>query len=312
MPSMLHEGLLLLFQNRPLLAPELLRDVLGVPLPAFTEAKVDSAELTEVVPTQYHADLVVLLFDGRPVFAIVVEVQLTRDLDKRRSWPVYLASLRARLDCPTALLVVTADEAVATWAGQPIDLGHPGFTLRPLVMGPGSVPIVTDEAVARAAPERAVLSAMAHGREAIGLDVARAVLAALPHLEEDRARLYFDLVGDSLNEAARKAFEALMQGNYEYQTDFARKYYGQGKAEGKAEGRAEGEAKGKAEGRAETAREDIYEVLDARGLQLSPEHRQRIAGCEDLAQLKAWLRLAATATSVEQLLTAAPKAPGKR
>ena len=118
--------------------------MLGVPLPAFTEARVDSAELTEVVPTQYHADLVVLLLDGRAVFAIVVEVQLARDPDKRRSWPVYLAGLRARLDCPTALLVVTADEAVATWAGQPIDLGHPGFTLRPLVMGPGSVPIVTD------------------------------------------------------------------------------------------------------------------------------------------------------------------------
>ena len=69
-------------------------------------------------------------------------------------------------------------------------------------------------------------------------------------------------------------------------------------------------AEGEAQGRTETAREDIYEVLDARGLQLSPEHRQRIAGCEDLAQLKAWLRLAATATSVEQLLAAAPKSPG--
>jgi hypothetical protein len=295
--SMLHEGLLLLFQNRPLLAPELLRDVLGVPLPAFTEARVDSAELTEVVPTQYHADLVVLLLDSRPVFGIVVEVQLARDPDKRRTWPVYLSNLRARLDCPTALLVVTADEAVAAWAGQPIDLGHPGFTLRPLVMGPGSVPVVTDEEEAKAAPERAVLSAMAHGREAIGWDVARAVLAALPGLEEDRARLYLDLVGGSLNDAARKAFEALMQGNYEYQTDFARKYYGQGKAEG----------------RTETAREDIYEVLAARGLQLSPEHRQHIASCEDFAQLKAWLRLAATATSVEQLLTAAPRpgSPGR-
>jgi len=296
--SMLHEGLLLLFQNRPLLAPELLRDVLGVPLPAFTDARVDSAELTEVVPTQYHADLVVLLLDGRPVFAIVVEVQLARDPDKRRSWPVYLAGLRARLDCPTALLVVTADEAVATWAGQPIDLGHPGFTLRPLVMGPGSVPIVTDEAVARAAPERAVLSAMAHGREAIGWDVARAVLAALPDLEENRARLYFDLVGGSLNEAARMAFEALMASNYEYQTDFARKFYGQGKAEGRAEGKAE------------TAREAIYEVLETRGILLSPEHRQRIADCEDLEQLKVWHRLAVTATSAEQLLTAAPKSSG--
>lgn len=130
---------------------------------------------------------------------------------------------------------------------------------------------------------------MAHGREAIGWDVARAVLGALPGLEADRARLYFDLVGGSLNEAARTAFEALMRGNYEYQTDFARKYYGQG--------------------RAEAAREDIYEVLDARGLHLSPENRQSIAACEDLAQLKAWLRAAVTATSVEQLLAAAPRLP---
>src|SRR5439155_23393108 len=156
----------------------------------------------------------------------------------------YLSNLRARLDCPTALLVVTADEATATWAGQPIDLGHPGFVLRPLVLGPGSVPVVTDEQEAVAAPERAVLSAMAHGREAIGWDVARAFLGALPSLEADRARLYFDLVGGSLNEAARKAFEALMRGNYEYQTDFARKYYGQGKTEGKAEGKADGKAEG--------------------------------------------------------------------
>lgn len=94
------------------------------------------------------------------------------------------------------------------------------------------------------------------------------------------------------------AFEALMQSNYEYQTDFARKYYGQGKAEGKAEGRTE------------AAREAIHEVLEARGLQLLPEHRQRIAGCEDLEQLKVWLRLAATATSVGQLLTAVPRSPG--
>ena len=38
---MLHEVLLLLFKNRPALAPELLRDALGVELPAHTEVRVD-------------------------------------------------------------------------------------------------------------------------------------------------------------------------------------------------------------------------------------------------------------------------------
>jgi len=103
MASMQHEGLLLLFRNRPELAPELLRDALGLSLPPWTEARVESAELTEVVPTEYRADLVVLLLDGKPIFAIVVEVQLSRDEDKRMSWPLYLTSLRSRVGCPTAL-----------------------------------------------------------------------------------------------------------------------------------------------------------------------------------------------------------------
>jgi hypothetical protein len=104
MASMQHEGLLLLFRNRPSLAPELLRDVLKFPLPPYSEARVESAELTEVVPTEYRADLVVLLLNGEPVFAIVVEVQLSRDEDKRKTWPLYLTSLRSRVGCPTALM----------------------------------------------------------------------------------------------------------------------------------------------------------------------------------------------------------------
>jgi len=35
-PSQLHEALLLLFRNRPGLAPELLRDALHVELPQYT------------------------------------------------------------------------------------------------------------------------------------------------------------------------------------------------------------------------------------------------------------------------------------
>jgi hypothetical protein len=39
MPSQLHEALLLLFRNRPALAPELLRDVLQVALPAMAHGQ---------------------------------------------------------------------------------------------------------------------------------------------------------------------------------------------------------------------------------------------------------------------------------
>lgn len=58
MPSQLHEALLLLFRNRPALAPELLRDALHVELPQYTEARIDSADLTDIQPAEYRADLV--------------------------------------------------------------------------------------------------------------------------------------------------------------------------------------------------------------------------------------------------------------
>jgi hypothetical protein len=44
MPSFLHEALLMLFRNRPALAPELLRDALHVPLPDYTEVRIDPAK----------------------------------------------------------------------------------------------------------------------------------------------------------------------------------------------------------------------------------------------------------------------------
>jgi hypothetical protein len=95
MVSQLHEALLLLFRNRPTLAAELLRDALHVELPEYTEARVDSADLTDIQPAEYRADLVVLLLNGVPVLGIVVEVQLQSDDRKQFVWPVYVANLRA-------------------------------------------------------------------------------------------------------------------------------------------------------------------------------------------------------------------------
>ncbi|MBI4701227.1 MAG: hypothetical protein HY744_08730, partial [Deltaproteobacteria bacterium] len=159
---MLHEALVALFRNRPALAPELLGQVLGVKLPAYTELRLEPADLTDLKPAEYRADLVVLLLEGKPVLGIVVEVQLAPDEDKRLTWPLYLAGLRARLRCPVCLLVVAPRRAVARWCARPIALGHPGFVLRPLVLGPDAVPLVTAVEQAAAAPELAVLSALAH------------------------------------------------------------------------------------------------------------------------------------------------------
>ena len=100
MPSFLHEALLMLFRNRPALAPKLLRDALHVELPDYTEARIDSADLTDIQPAEYRADLVLLLLHGSPILGIVLEMQLSNDDDKRYVWPAYVANLRARIRCP--------------------------------------------------------------------------------------------------------------------------------------------------------------------------------------------------------------------
>lgn len=283
MSTIQHEAWLALLRHRPSLAAELLSEVLGVELPPWRAARLSSAELSELEPAPYRADLVVVLEAESPVLAIVVEVQLRRKADKRLRWPQYLAGLRAELGCPCCLLVLAPTRAMARWCRQPIELGHPGFVLRPLVVGPDAVPLVADEEQARARPELAVLSAMAHGHGDRALEVALAASAAVADLDDERAALYYDLVMWSLGEAARHALEAMMvSGHYEYQSDFAKRYFGAGRAEGKAEA--------------------LLTVLSARGVSLDAADEQRIRGCTDLAQLDEWLRRAVSVASARELL----------
>jgi hypothetical protein len=178
------------------------------------------------------------------VLGIVVEVQLAADERKGYVWPVYVANLRARLECPVCLLVVTADEATARWAGRAIDLGASNrFT--PYVIGPDGVPWVTSEQQARDDPELAVLSAMAHGKDP---DIERSVQVAIAAqlaslgLDEERSKFYYDLVQHALSEAARRALQTMDPSKCEYQSEFARRYVAQGREEGRSEGSAAGRA----------------------------------------------------------------------
>jgi len=240
MVSWLHESHLLLFRNQPALAAQLMREALGVDVPSHREARVISADLTDIQPAEYRADMVVQLFDERSVFAIVVEVQLAEDPRKRFTWPAYAAVLRARLECPVCLLVVTPDEAVARWAARCIQMGGL-HQFAPYVLGPSSVPTITEEAQARANPELAVLSAMAHGDDhdiERSTRIAIAAQGATAGLDADRSKLYFDLILNSLSEAARQALSSMDVRTYEYQSDFARRYVAQGVAQGEVAGRA--------------------------------------------------------------------------
>jgi hypothetical protein len=291
---MAHEILVDLFRNRPALAAEILDEVLGVPLSPYTEARLASTDLTEIQPAEYRADAVVLLLDGEvPVRVVVVEVQLAIDPRKLLSWPAYAMVARAVHGCPAALLVVAPDPGVAAWCAEPIETGIPGFVLRPPVLRRSAVPVVTDVEEAARRPELGVLSALAHGDSEQGATIASAVLPVVQGLDDDRARLYYDLVYNSLNVAARRALEAIMKG-YEYQTDFAKKYVAQGLAEGLSQGLTQGLT----QGRAEEAARAVLTVLRARGITVPDSARERILAQKDPERLERWLEKAAVATSV--------------
>jgi hypothetical protein len=85
--------------------------------------------------------------------------------------------------------------------------------------------------------------AIEHGKSSdipLATRIAYAAIRASADIDAERARLYLDLVMISLSQNAREAFEATMNSlGYEYQCDFARRYFGEGKAEGRMEGRVE-------------------------------------------------------------------------
>lgn len=287
MPSNLHEMLLELFRARPSLAPELLSEVLGRPLPEFGSVRLEPADCTDVAPTEYRSDAVVVLSDGhRPVLAVVVEVQLGRDGDKRWTWPVYVATLRARLRCPTELLVVCADAAVAGWCAVPIALGLGSVAVEPLVLGPDLIPVVTAIDRPRRSVELVVLSALAHGAEPEGRQVLAVLLESLSAVETEHAFGYLGLVYAALPVAARRHLEELMSISTDGElSELAQFFVAKGEEKGRAEGRAAG----------------VLAVIDARGVPVTEDVRLRILGCTDVEQLDDWMRRAATATAAADL-----------
>lgn len=280
-----------MFRLYPSLAAELITGQCGMDLPSFKGARLASGDLTNVVPTEFRADAVVVLAEGdSPAAAVIVEVQLSRDGGKRWSWPVYLSTLRARLHCPTMLLVICADAGTASWCATDIKLGHPGLVLAPLVLGPAEIPVVIDPDEARRSPELTALSAMTHATHPDRNKILDALFFALQNVDAGRAANYHDVVFAALPGAVRAYLEDLMtSGLHEYRSPFLRKYIGLGRTEG----RTEGEVKGRAEA--------VLAVLAARGVDVSDDAHVRITECDDLGLLDTWVRRAVTAETVNDL-----------
>lgn len=270
MVSVEHQWLVELFRTGRALAPALLRLCAGVELPHHHIAEA-TTDLSELVSAEYRVDAAVELRDDedRLVAAILVEVQLCRDERKPFTWPSYVAGLRARLECPVYLLVFCNDAAIARWAQQAIALGHPGFELAPIVIELSQLPRSVEHSLLQMLPELGVLSSIAHAER----DLANATIRALDTLPSDRKALYLDFLFSRLPAALRATMEVPMMEGYKYQSDFARKYYGQGQDDGRREGKNEG------------LRESVFKLAQRLVPELSAQARAQIQAMEDAAAM---------------------------
>jgi hypothetical protein len=120
----------------------------------------------------------------------------------RQHWADHLVSLRRREQCAVELLLVTRDQSVAIWAGQPIQLGERSVIPRVL-----QVPAILNEKRAFKDHELAMLSAVAYSDdpdESRALSIAqlaqKAILNALP---DEEAGWYLGIIRESLPQERR-------------------------------------------------------------------------------------------------------------
>ena len=298
MPSLEHEGLVALFENRPTLATELIAQTPGVHVPRFTEARIESGSLTQVDPAAFQADAVVVHRDGEvPVLAVIVEVQRQIDSDKPYRWSVDSAAVFDRYRSPTRLLLVTPDRKVSRWARRPIEVSV-GWPWRPLVLGPDNFPILTDEDEARRNPERTILSFLAHARSVdpeTGVRLSYAAKLACEAAGPRHGALYFQAVDSLLEDTWGVLLEAFMETKG---VQIKRGYFGSRFFE---EGRREGRQEGRQEGKREGLTAAVRSALEARFGPL-PDWVQGQLETVELSRLEQILRQAVTAESLEAAL----------
>src|SRR5262245_15424468 len=110
MPSSAHETPIELVRLDPSL-PDWVQTLLGDDTPAFDHARLHDPN---VRPRTYQADAMVVYCaaDGKPVRAVVFEVQRGRDPEKLASWKLYIGHLEREFGVKASLVVFFPEPAV--------------------------------------------------------------------------------------------------------------------------------------------------------------------------------------------------------
>ncbi|WP_327584329.1 hypothetical protein OHA25_52450 [Nonomuraea sp. NBC_00507] len=283
-----------MFTERPQLAVEILRDLLGVQLPATPLIRVEDSTFNTRRSDDIEADLLFVLGSPQdPAHAIIVEIQQDKSKEPRQL-ARYAAALWLMLGCDVTVLVICPDRGVADHYAQPIDSGLTGYRLQARVLGPDGIPVITDPQEAADHLALSAMSVMVHGRDR---KVVEAFATALNDTRDDHAPKYYEYAYSMAGPDIRRLMEEIIMTSTDWPvySPFAREHFGRGLKEG--------EAKGKAEGKAEEAAKMVLLVLTARGLDVPDDARARITACTDLIQLEIWATCAATARTIQDLFT---------
>ncbi|MFE2567734.1 hypothetical protein [Streptomyces mirabilis] len=225
-------------------------------------------------------------------YLLAIEAQTKRDPDKATNWAYYVAYLRATYDLPVLLVTVCRDRPTADWAAGPFECGVSPWTTqvtRPFVLGPQTVPEITDPSAAARRPGLAVLSAIVHSDSRRSAAILDAVADGWRSFDKDTVAYWFETMEIALaNAPARARWRELHMSVSSY-------YPGQGTLI--EEKYLEGEAKGEAKDRATL----ILRVLDKHAVDVPEDIRERITSCTDLDTLMLWFDRSLTATTAEDL-----------
>ncbi|MEU6016514.1 hypothetical protein ABZ826_21340 [Streptomyces sp. NPDC047515] len=288
MVSSPHEAMHRIFQEYPDLFSRV-SEVLGVDIPPPTLATALPTDLTEARPVERRVDTLLRIeteHDGH--FLLAIEAQGKNDPRKTASWPYYVSYLHNRYGLPILLLVVCQDHTTAEWAARPISIGvrqWQTLALNPLVAGPHNMPVITDVAEARKDLALATLAAITHADNPDVGAILKTLSAALRDTPEAIADPLVELTAQGLgNRPAAQQWRNLVAVDLSFYKSFMSE-----------EIRDEGRAKGLAE--------SLLLVLEARGIAVTDEIREKITNCDDLQLLRQWLHHAATVATAEGVFT---------
>ncbi|MEU1304210.1 hypothetical protein [Streptomyces shenzhenensis] len=306
-----HETSHRIFQDHPeVLAPVF--KALGLPPPVKADVEPLTPDATELKPLERRVDTVLKVEPSTGNgFLLAVEAQTRKAPDKGVNWAYYVSYLYAKFGLPVLLVAVCRNRSTAAWATGPFACRvGPWETqvTRPFVLGPDTVPRISDESDVARQPAMATLSAIVHSESEDIQAILELLARGMRAFDKPTALYWSELLEVGLEDTpARETWrelEKMVVTFFPGRGTVFEEAFLDGQAEGQAAGLAEGQAAGLAEGQAK----GVLRILEVRGIPLSDEVREHITGCTDLARLDDWLDRAGTVDRAEDLFNETPAA----